>query len=250
MIDNKIKCGAKEFVISSSGNAALAALRYINKLNEQDKEKIKLTILVGKNIDENKYKKIINEKDSNIEVIKTERPLKKLSEMTKDGTKISLRQSTDNSALLGYESLAEEIAKTENLEAVFVPTSSGTTAEALLNHFKDKGVKINVVQTTSCHPIAENFDTDFNEEENEISTAHAIVDKIAHRKESVSEKLRQNKGIGLIVSNKLIEQSTALLKDEKIKVTANGALALAGLIKSINKGIKYKGAIVCIIGGE
>ena len=51
MIEAELKNGQNNFVISSSGNAALAALRFVTTKNKSKKAGlIKLTIFVGKNI--------------------------------------------------------------------------------------------------------------------------------------------------------------------------------------------------------
>ena len=53
----------------------------------------------------------------------------------KDQNIKALRQSTDDLALIGYHALAEELLEISDISAVFIGTSSGTTAEALANYF-------------------------------------------------------------------------------------------------------------------
>src|ERR1035437_5593645 len=135
MIDHYLKEGKQHFAISSSGNAALAAALYIKKINEDATERTILEILVGNKIPERKLNKLTDLADYNVSVIGFERPLQYLTQKTADGSIQSLRQSTDNIALVGYESLAEELEQIKNLQAVFVATSSGTTAQALAEYF-------------------------------------------------------------------------------------------------------------------
>ena len=59
MISEYRKQGVSNFIISSSGNAALAAIMAVQKANKNNKgEPLKLTVLVGKNINTEKLKKI------------------------------------------------------------------------------------------------------------------------------------------------------------------------------------------------
>src|SRR3989344_7818631 len=139
MIDVKIadkkkralKQDTKYFAISSSGNAALAAVHYIQERNARG-DSLSLSIFIGKNINPEKKQKLVSLiYDKKISLIETERPLQSL---TKSGVE-SLRQSTDPTALIGYETLARELSEIPDLRDVFVGTSTGTTAEALANFF-------------------------------------------------------------------------------------------------------------------
>ena len=299
MIDHYVKEGRRHFAISSSGNAALAAAMYVKKLNgnapayssstaatqderklfrshegvrksvpvaahgaDQGSEKIKLEILVGNKITDHKFKKLTDLADDSISVMRFERPLQTLTQKTADGTIQSLRQSTDDTALMGYESLAQELAEIKDLQAIFVATSSGTTAQALARYFLNKGerekgrkgektwqVEVHIVQTTSCHPIALEFvDSVPSDEE---STADAIVDTSARRKDALVPLIQKTNGCGWIVSNEelLIAQEIAE-KHTGIKMSPNGALALAGLMQAAFTGQEWDGAVVCIVGGE
>ncbi len=127
MIDMKHRKGADSFAISSSGNAALAAVREIQRLNKEGQD-LKLSVLVGENINEEKLKILRDEiKDPRITIETSARPLQTLFGLIKIGGKESLRQSTDDEALIGYRTLADEIAPTPDLSAVFIGSSSGTT---------------------------------------------------------------------------------------------------------------------------
>ena len=292
MIDHYVKSGKRHFAISSSGNAALAAAMYIRELNEgkntvtpaeagvlyqeqdslrpgrirgndkksrNDKQNLKLEILVGNHILDKKLKKLTDLADENISVMRFERPLQTLTQKTADGSIQSLRQSTDDIALIGYESLAEELGKVENLAAIFVATSSGTTAQALAEYFlekerrkegkKEKSVEIHIVQTTSCNPMALEFVDSVPSEDR--STADAIVDITALRKAALTPLVNETNGSGWIASNDEIETAQKLIKNNaKIEVSPNGALALAGLMQAAFTGKEFDGAVVCIIGGE
>ncbi|HEY4494691.1 MAG TPA: PLP-dependent lyase/thiolase [Candidatus Paceibacterota bacterium] len=253
MIDKYIKEGIKHFAISSSGNAALAALLFIKEINKKRKEndKIVLEIFAGKNINPKKLEKLENEKDEHTLLSLQDKPLQALFIKTQDENIKSLRQSNDDTALVGYKSLAEELEEVKNLSAIFIGTSSGTTAQALAQYFidKNKKIEIHIVQTSSCHPIAKEFiDTDIEEEK---SIADAIVDKVAIRKEKLVDLIRKTGGGGYVVSNEEIEIAQKITeKNTGLKISPNSALSLAGLMQAIYTGKKWPGQVVCVICGD
>jgi threonine dehydratase len=256
MIDHYFEKGSRHFAVSSSGNAAHAAALYTKGLNE----KIKLEILVGNHISDKKLKKLTDLTDENISVMRFERPLQSLTQKTADGSIQSLRQSTDDIALVGYESLAKELEEIKDLEAIFLATSSGTTAQALTEYFiknakgkmqnaNKKPVEIHIVQTTSCHPMALEFINSVPSEEE--SDADAIVDITARRKDALIPLIQKTNGSGWIASNEEIRTAQELIeKYAKIKVSPNGALALAGLMQATFTGREWDGVVVCVVGGE
>jgi len=246
------------FVISSSGNAAIAAIHTIQAHNKNNANNLTLKIFVGQNIDKKKLKvlKAIIE-DKNISLEQVKKPKQSAFALDKAGKAKNLRQSTDDNALMGYYELAEEVNNIPNLQAIFVPTSSGTTAQGLGMAFDiipaskfggQQHPQIHIVQTTSCHPIAEEFDKNF--EATETSLAGAIVDNVAHRKEKVIEQIKKSSGSGWIVTDEELKNAINLVEETcKIKISYNSALSVAGLIKAMNSGWKFDGAIVCLITG-
>ena len=147
--------------------------------------------------------------------------------------------------------LARELKKIPNLQAVFVATSSGTTAQALGDIYKEDKhpIQIHIIQTTSCHPIASLFDTEI--ESKDTSTAGAIVDHIAHRKEHVVAAIKNTHGFGWVVTNEDIKNARNIVREHtKIDFSSNGVLSIAGLQKAIKKGWSWKGPVACIISGE
>lgn len=282
MINEYIREGYSDFVISSSGNAALAAAFAVNKYNHTPLpayrqagatgyggvphspsakgKKITLQIFIGKNIEAKKMaslKKIII--DKNINILQVEHPKQSAFQLASKKIK-NLRQSTDNLALEGYKSLADELNEIKNLQAVFIPTSSGTTAEAL-GKFLPRAAQIHIVQTSAHHPIAREFDKKFIAEKKSI--AGAIVDMVAHRKEKVMQTIKNSGGSGWIITNDEIGQAINLVKEKTdIKISENSALSVAGLAKAVKNGHvklpdgshvaswKFTGAVVCLITGK
>lgn len=255
MITRYAKAGWTNFVISSSGNAALAALLAVKGYNAKHKKApLTLKIFVGKKIAKDKQR-MINDKtinDKNISINQVANPKQQAFLLEKSGLAKNLRQSTDNSALAGYEELAKELTKIKNLAAIFIPTSSGTTAEGLFLGFKNLNLKpqIHVVQTEACHPIASGFNPKLTAVNTSTSLASAIVDKVAHRKEAVIKAAKANGGAGWIIDDKEIKAAMRLAKKyARINISPNSALSLAGLKKAILDGWKFNGAVVCLITG-
>ncbi|MDP3962862.1 MAG: PLP-dependent lyase/thiolase [bacterium] len=251
MIDMKVKEGCDHFAISSSGNAALAAGLHIKNLNEKRENKITLEILAGKNIDPDKLRKLENISDSHILLSIQDRPLQALFMKTQDHSVQSLRQSQDETALDGYASLAEELLEIPDLKAVFMGTSSGTTAQALAKYFIEnkKEIEIHIVQTTSCHPMADAFVE--NDGRDEKSIADAIVDSVAARKDALIPLIKESGGSGWIVSNEEIISAMDLSKKHAGSgISPNSALSLAGLMQAAYTGKTWSGPAVCMICGD
>lgn len=262
MIDGHLAAGGKaHFIISSSGNAALAAGLYIKDLNKKRTDPATLEILVGANINPKKLTKIQALRDDHITVAIHDRPLQVLTVKTHEDPAIkSLRQSTDDSALVGYGDLARELAEIPDLHAVFIGTSSGTTAQALAEYFsknksgdaakKNTGanVEVHIVQTPSCHPMVPATDLG---ESSEKSIADAIVDHIAYRKDVLLELLEQTGGAGWIADNESVGIAQELTqKHAQLSISTNSALSLAGLMNAVYTGRTWTGAVACIIAGE
>ncbi len=291
MIDAAYEAGKTHFAISSSGNAALAAARAVNSYNRNNKgDKISLTILVGQHITDEKLENIKKEMISDhITLQQVNNPKQQAIQMENSDKAVNLRQSTNDIALIGYEDLASELAKIEGLSAVFVPTSSGTTAQGLYEGFQKRGVnpEIHIVQTTSCHPIVDTLtgahrtatppnlplvrggsNTSpsplLRKEGGTVSTAHrngvqgeleqslatAIVDKVAHRKEKVVEAIQNSHGNGWIATNEDILKAIELVKQTSdLAISPNAALSVVGLMQAVKKGKTWSGPVVCLVTG-
>lgn len=251
MIDYYLENGDKKFAITGSGNAALAAALHTIKLNN-DGTKMELVIFTGKHINDNKLTKLKKLENKNIEILSKERPLQALQQAVSEGYR-SLRQSTDDIALLGYKSLAEEIEGIKNVAAIFVGTSSGTTAQALAQHYsssdgKAKKIQVHIIQTSSCHPIAQSLGAnEFNEER---SIADAIVDQTALRKAALIPLIEKTGGKGWIASNSEIEEARRLTREKtSLEISTNSALSVVGATKAAYDG-NIDGAAVCLICGD
>lgn len=254
MIDHYFKAGDRRFAISSSGNAALAAALYIRELNENSNDSIDLDIFVGKNISPLKLEKLknvaANSKGEHIRILIKEHTLQALNQAVEDGWR-SLRQSTDDIALIGYKSLAEELSTIKNAGALFIGTSSGTTAQALAQHFLDKKmpIQVHIVQTSSCHPIIDEFEPyDGN---NDKSIADAIVSLTSKRKSALIPLINETGGYGWTASNEEIETAIELVqKHTNLKISNNSALSIVGAMQAIYRDWEIDGSVICLICGD
>ena len=264
MIEKYIRLGQHSFCISSSGNAAISAAMFVKEHNAKPQNsKLNLKIFVGNNVSEEKFKIIKSLLSSSVLAQRTSNPKQSAFQMDKDGLAKNLRQSTDDTALTGYASLAKELAEIKNLNAVFIPTSSGTTAQALYEEFKklspygespkggDLNPQIHIVQTDACHPIAAATHPFLIKTSTAPSIAGAIVDNVAHRKEKVVAALKSSKGNAWVCGNKEIKNAVALTKKtEKITISPNSALAVVGLAQAIQNSWRFEGPVVCILTGR
>ena len=255
MMDHYIGLGKYQFALSSSGNAAIAAALHTQALVKSGKN-VQLEIFVGTFVNANKFTLLTSlaaDNPQNIKINQVERPRQAVFEITTRGYQ-SLRQSTDPIALEGYASLADELNQITDLSAIFVGTSSGTTALALAELFKKIGkkIQIHIVQTSSCHPMSEDFpqNTPVMQDE-EKSLADAIIDKTALRKLSVVRIVKSSGGYGWIVDNDTIEKAQKALKDNAgIDASPNGSLGISGLMVASKSGWNASGTVVSIICGQ
>jgi threonine dehydratase len=277
MINNYYKKGDRQFAISSSGNAALAAALYVNELNSlhfsqlkcadsKTSQPIDLDIFVGNHVAPHKLEKLKKiaaapKSGNHIRILVKERPLQALTQTSNEGVR-SLRQSTDDTALIGYESLAKELATELEVSkkaagAIFIGTSSGTTAQALASYFlknasrfKD-GVcpQIHIVQTSSCHPISAAFSA--YEGPDEKSDADAIVDITAQRKSALIPLIEKTGGYGWFATNENIQTAQELVKKHTgLDISTNSALSVAGAMQAAYAGHEIKGPVICLICGD
>lgn len=253
------KEGLVNFVISSSGNAALAAALHVKHHNTNNPEKlISLKIFVGNKIPAEKLSTLTELADKHIVIEQVINPRQAAFQVDAKGEARLLRQSTDDLALSGYHELAEELNRVPNLQAIFVPTSSGTTAQALGEFFQtlEQKPEIHIVQTKAVHSIADSFQDPLCPTHGvfvpdpDTSIASAIVDKIANRKFPVVDAVLKSNGSGWIVTDDQIRATMTLVKEKtEIDISPNSALSVAGLSAAIMSGKKFTGTVVCLITG-
>lgn len=239
--------GNREFVISSSGNAAVSAVSYCKLINAR------LKIFVSKEIPKYKYEKIlkVSETRKSIEVSKSSKPKSDAIKYSKRNNCINLRGSEDDFAIEGFKTLGYELyEQNKNIDAIFVCCSSGTSTIGIsqgINKIFRHLPQIHIVQTTKINPIASEFDKDFIKTQKSI--VNAVSDKVAKRKNEVVKIIKEFKGFGWIVSDQEIIEAKNELVKHGIKIEGyNAYVSYTGYRKAVKKGGIYKNP-VCIISG-
>ncbi len=243
----------KKFAISSTGNAAIAAILAIKEHNTKHPNNLlSLGVYIGKRIPQQKKVTLTHlATDRNITITQVDQPKQNAFMAGKEVGVAYLRQSTNELAPQTYHSLAKEITQNNDVGAIFIATSSGTTAQGVGEYIIKNSLptQVHVVQTTSCCPIAKHFDHDFSPTKESIATC--IGDRIAHRKNKVIKIVDTTKGSGWIVNDEEIAVAQKILEDElQEPVTPNGALSVAGLIKAKKSGWNITTPTTCIISGK
>jgi len=240
--------GVGKMIISSSGNAGISAAAYCS-LTE-----IHLAVFVSSKVNPAKLEKLnkFATKSPNITINFSKRPKSDAIKYTKSGDYVNLRGSTDEMAIPGFKTIGYELAEElREIDAVFVPCSSGTSTIGIAKGIKEKIDRlpaINICQSTKIHPIAKNFDVLYTP--TETSIADAISDRVAKREDEVVSLIEQSDGFGWILSDQDLQNCVEFLK-EKTKLpnlTPNGVLSFAGFIKALKRKKIYKNP-VCIISG-
>lgn len=250
LIKDYLKKGKKIFVVSSSGNAAIAAAHVLNKNSDKS---LKCQIFVSKNISLKKEKRLLEStnKNPNINIKKVVRPKQSAFLFSKKHSAIFLRGSQEKKAPQAYFSLAQEISKIPNLNSLFIPTSSGITALGIYQGFKklNKKIEIHIVQTEKINSIAKEFDHNFEPKKESLSTA--IVDRISLRKKEVIQMINNTSGSGWVISDLELKKAKKLLeKNTSIKLAGyDSILSLAGVIKAKKSGWPLRKTVCCLFTG-
>ncbi len=234
--------GIKKAVISSSGNAAISASHYCRLAG------IKLTVFVSPKI---KSQKLNQLKKLSCQIISTLKPISSAFQFAKTNQAFNLRQSKDENALIGYMTLPCELIETGiNIDAIFLPVSSGATVCGMVRGYQKAGKKlpaIHVVQTEAVHPLSSLFDKKYSETKN--SLADAIVAKYSPLYAEIIEYVKKSKGFGWVISDQEMIVAQKWLLQNDLHCSYEGAAALAALWKAEKQGMKYHHP-VCILTGK
>lgn len=257
--------GAKQFVISSTGNAAISAMSYCKFLN------VELHIFVSPNMVEKKLKRIehmlekpvnLSEAGQIIEVDNftfhvTKKPVSDAFKYAKEAQAILLRSSTDPYATQGYKTIAFELIKqVPDAKEIFIPVSSGTAAIGIYEGYKQLNDQMNleieipqihIVQTTKVHTLARDYDNDFTK--TNTSIIDSIRDRIGHRKKQMDSVIKASQGHGWVVDDESIKKADSLLKFANVTVSLEGAMAIAAIKKAMQKANRLHKP-VCIVTGR
>lgn len=221
-IENLKKLGFKSAVISSTGNAAISALYFCKKNN------IDLTIFLSPKTDKHKLELI---KKENKNIIFSDKPISDAFKFSKKNNAYFLRQSTDQTALLGYQTIGEEIIKqSPKITSIFIPVGSGTTLLGISQKLPSS-VKIFSVKPKT---------TDLTD---------ALTVKFQPLKNKIASVVKNSGGSELVIDNQKIISAQKILEGNKIFVSPEGALALAGYFETLKNKVKIGNYPVILLTG-
>lgn len=239
--------GKRNFVISSSGNAAMSAVSFAKLMQAE------LAVFVSVNIPKYKWDQLskLSENVTNIKLIKSIKPKSDAIRYANEAGAINLRGSSDGFAIEGFRTIGYElIEQNPNIDAIFICCSSGTAAIGIYNGIKqlsERPVKLNIVQTTKICPIASVFDKQYLRADR--SLANAVSDKVAKRKSELVEIVKLTGGSGWVISDKELVDAKAELVRHGINLDGyNAYVGFAGYKKAITNGIQYKYPVIIISG--
>lgn len=234
-----------KFVISSSGNAAISAAAYVTLANEAE-----LDIFVSTKVNSAKLKLLETAQTERIRLYKSARAKSDAIKFARDSGAINLRGSVDDQAIPGFKTIAYELEQQlPTCEAIFTPTSSGTSAVGIYQGFAElnKKISLQLAQTQKIHPFAKEFTSE--EITADTSLADAITDRVGHRKQQIMEILKSANGQAWIITDAELKSTKELLKNTPYQdLTYNSLLGLAALIKARDNGVEFKSSVVIISG--
>jgi len=233
--------GKKDLVLSSSGNAAIAAAKYSQIAG------INLYAFVAPSINPGKLKKL---EELKAKIFISPRPVSEAMKFSQKNNFLNLRPSRSEFGSEGYQTIAFELAEKDKLpEDIFIPVSSGVMLLGIFKGFKKLGYlpKVQVCQSAAVYPIASFFTNDFQAEEK--SLAEALVAKFSPLRNQVIAAVKESKGSGWIINNQEILACQRILEAKGITTSEEGALAVAAWQKAKQSNWPV-GETVCLLTGR
>lgn len=232
--------GAKDLVLSSSGNAAISALSYCKLAG------LNLHIFVSKKTSTGKMKKI-DELDGTVTV--SENAVSESFRFAKKNNFFNLRPSVNEFGHEGYKTIAYELLLArEKIDDIFIPVSSGVCLVGVFEGFNRflKLPRIHLCQPSANALLSFLYDNDFVKEEK--SLASSLVAKTHPLREKILEAVAKTNGTGWTIGNTEILAAQSKLEERKIVTSNEGALALAAVYKAREKGWKLGRTVVLLTG--
>lgn len=237
-IENLKKQGFTKAVISSTGNAAISAAHFCQA------NQIELTIFLSSKVNQKKLDVL---KNYSSEIILSKKPISDAIKFAKKNNYYLLRQSTDPSALIGYQQIAIEILKDlPKITSIFIPVGSGTTLLGITQKLP-LSTKIFAIQSAANCPISKYFDTNFIPENRLITDA--LSAKIIPQKNKIISAIQKSNGSGFTIQNESILLANQFLELKNIITSLEGSLALAGYQKAIKNNIEVGEFPVILLTG-
>ena len=247
----------KELVISTSGNAGIAAAAYCQEA------KIKLYIFISP---ETEKAKIAEMRKYNPIIIKSKRAIRLANYLSAKYKIENLRPSANDFSIEGFKSIAFEIF--ENLgevDAIFTFVTSGSSFVGigrayqylLKNKEIEKMPRLYAVQSGDIFSVAEEFDNSclsskhtpsLSQEGNNFFQAGKFGIKNTRRKKEVLGFIKLSGGNGIYVNENEIQKAKNILEKNKIYTSLEGCASFAGVMKASEKNKFDK--VVCVLSGK
>lgn len=225
-------------VISSTGNAAISA-SYFCQLNH-----IQLTVFLSPKINPQKLELI---KKNNCQIFFSDQPISDAIKFSKKNHAYLLRQSTDPSALIGYQEIGQELNhQLPQTTSLFIAVGSGTTLLGISQKLPST-TKLFAIQPASNCPLSKLFDQNFQPEINTLTDA--ITVKYLPLKSKIIQTIKSSQGTALVVQNSDILAAQDFLKSHQIETSLEGALSLAGFFKAQKQGLDIGNYPVIVLTG-
>lgn len=249
--------GEKAVVISTSGNAGIAAAAYAGKAG------MKALIFVSPDTEKSK---IAEMQKYDPVIIRSTRAMRLANYASAKYKLPNLRPSLDDESIEGFKSIAFEIAdEAGEVDAVFTFTTSGSSFIGMHRGFEmykeigkiGKLPKMYAVQAGEIFSVAEEFEEnlDLIKSVREASCgsdpavrAGQCGIKHTKRKKEILEIMNRTSGRGIYASEREIADAEKMLLQGGIQTSAEGCASFAGLMK-VAHSEKFRKA-VCIFSGQ
>lgn len=237
-IENLKKLGFDSAVISSTGNAAISAAHFCHENN------INLTIFLSSTVSHSKLALL---KQYNHEIIFSPQPISDAIKFSKANNVYLLRQSTDPSALEGYNQIGQDlITQLPQTTSIFIPIGSGTTLLGISQKLP-KNIKIFGAQSSANPTISKLFDSQFTPENRLITDALSV--KFLPQKNKIIDVIKNSQGNCFTIQNEAIVYASSYLETKGIITSLEGALSFAAYQKAIKNNFEVGEYPVILLTG-
>ncbi|NOQ67978.1 pyridoxal-phosphate dependent enzyme [Patescibacteria group bacterium] len=261
--------GEKELVISTSGNAGIAAAAYCQEAG------IKLYVFISPETEKAKIKEM--QKYNSI-IIKSKKAIRLANYLSAKYKIENLRPSTNDSSIEGFKSIAFEIF--ENLgevDAIFTFVTSGSSFVGIGRAYKylleNKEIKkmprLHAVQSGEVFSVVElslrearvnavsekatQYQSTGQAPQSRTYTQNNNLPgklgiKNTRRKKEILELIKLSGGKGIYVNDQEVQDAKNILENNDIYTSLEGCASFAGVVKASKKNKFNK--IMCILSGK
>ena len=235
----------KELVISTSGNAGIAAATYCKEAG------IKLYIFISP---ETENAKIVEMQKYNPVIIKSKKAIRMANYLSARYKIENLRPSSNDSSIEGFKSISFEIfEKLGEVDAIFTFVTSGSSFVGIgraYRYLQDNGEikkmpKLFAVQSGEISSIVREFEKITEQKD---SGAGRLGVKNTRRKNEILEFIKLSQGSGIYVNNQELQEATEIFEKNDIQTSQEGCASFAAVIKEGRKNNFKK--VVCILSGK